>query len=464
VSPRRTLERRIALWFAATLVVLYGVVAAGLWGTTRQRKRDYAMLTLKTEAEAVATYVAAIGRTDAPEILEAETEPFPIWIRLIDDREIVAATPGAPDVPAASPEATDEALYLRPPGADKPMLVVRHTIGGQGRELAVEAIGDIASLRVEEHRLGLGLAVLGLVIIPFAATGGRLLAARALAPLGELVRDIGSIDPSTAGQRLAPPAGSVEEVAVLAEAFNDVLGRLERTLHTMRRFTADASHEIRNPLAVLRTGLEVTLRRERDVAAYQEVLRESLDEILRLQSILDGLLTLARAEPESTVLAGFRRFDLVAAVRETVRRFAIVLEETGSRIEVDAPESLELRGEPQLLRLVVFNLIDNALKHGPAGQTVSVAVREAGDGAELEVTDEGSGVAAEHRPYIFERYYRPADGPDGSNVGGLGLSVVRWVTEVHRGQVRLVETERGARFRVRLPRTAFEEAADDVAV
>lgn len=447
----------MALWFAATLVVLYGVVAAGLWGTTRQRKRDYAMLTLKTEAEAVATFVAATGSADAPEILEAETEPFPIWIRLVDDRRIVAATPGSPDVPAASPEATDEALYLRPPGAVKPMLVVRHAIGGQGRdlgrEIAVEAIGDIASLRVEERRLGLGLGVLGLVIIPLAAGGGRLLAARALAPLGELVRDIGSLEPETPGRRLAVPEGAVEEVAVLAEAFNDVLGRLERTLHTMRRFTADASHEIRNPLAVLRTGLEVTLRRDRDVADYQRVLHENLDEILRLQSILDGLLVLARAEPEAAVSSGFRRVDLAAATRETAHRFGSVLEETGSRIEIDAAETVELQGDPRLLRLAVFNLIDNALKHGPVGQTVGVALRESGDSIELEVTDQGPGVAAEHRPHIFERYYRPADGSDMPNVGGLGLSVVRWVTDVHGGRVQLVESERGARFRVRLPRS-----------
>lgn len=445
----------MGVWFTVTLVVLYGVVAFGLWASNRERGRLYAVLTLKTEAEAVATYVAATGRQDAPELAEAEEAPFPIWIRLVSGPRVVAATPGAPDVPAASPEGTDEWIYLRPPGASKPVLVVRHAIGGRsrrlGEDLAVEAIGDIASVRQTEERLAGGLTVLGLVLIPLAALVGRLLARRALRPIAGLVGEIRSLGSVRLDGRLGIPPHAVDEVAVLASSFNEVLSRLEESIVAMRRFTADASHEIRNPLSILRTGLEVALRRERSPEDYRTLLRENLQEIERLQATLEGLLALARTEPGQPPPIQRQTVDFSTLAAETTERFQAVAGELGSRLDSEIAPGLALTGDARLLRLVLFNLIDNAFKHGPPGDSIRVEAARDGGLVRLRVANSGTPIPAALRERIFERYVRAGSEQRDAGVGGLGLSVVRWVAEAHGGGARMVDAAEGNCFEVTLP-------------
>jgi signal transduction histidine kinase len=457
VKRRSTLEARIGAWFGVTLVALYGVVAVGLWASTRERGRQYAVLTLKSEAEAVAGYVGETGRTDAPELAEPELDPFPIWIRLVAGPEIVAATPGAPDVPAASPAVTTEHLYLRPPGASKPVLVVRHAVGGRSRrirdELAVEAIGDLSALRRTEDQLAGGLALLGLVILPLAALGGRLLARRALRPLAGLVDEIEGLAAAGLDRRLGIPPRAVAEVATLAASFNDVLSRLETSIVAMRRFTADASQEIRNPLSVMRTGIEVALRRDRDAGEYRTLLAENLHEIVHLQATLEGLLALARSEPGQPPPIQRLPVDLSALAREACARFEAVAAELGSSLVAEIAPGLELVGDPNLLRLVLFNLLDNAFKHGPRGEAVRLAAERDAGALCLRVANGGAPIPPELRERIFDRFVRgAAERRDGA--GGLGLSVVRWVAEAHGGAVRLLDGDEGTCFEVTLPATA----------
>ncbi len=455
MKSRLSLESRIARWFAASLLVLYGVIAIAVWATSRTESRQVAVLELKNEAETVATYVEVTGRLDAPELREVEQQPFPIWMRLLDDGRVVAATPGAPELPTAAPDSTSEVLYLRAPGASEPHLIVRHSIGGRGSRrrpvTAVEAIGDIASLRQLERRLVGGLFLLGLVIIPVAVRGGRLLARRALSPVATLVAEIRALSPVELGGQLSLPDGAVEEVAVLATSFNQVLARLDRSVATMRRFTADASHEIRNPLSVLRTGLEVALRRERTPGEYRALLTENLQEVERLQSILEGLFALARSEPGSEAPIQRAVVDFSAIVRETVERFTPLSAERGVEIRLDLEDRAIVSGDARFLRLIPFNLIDNALKHGPQGAAVTVVTRREGREIVLRVRDLGAGIPAQERERIFERYVRLADANTDSGSGGVGLSVVRWAAEVHGGAVRLLDDEQGAHFEVRLP-------------
>jgi len=454
VSRGPSLERRIANWFAMTFVVLYGVVATGVWISSRERGRDFAVLSLKTEAEAVASYVAVAGRLDAPELATPEAHPFPIWIRVSDGRKVVAAAPGAPEVPTGLPSGTDEAVYLRATADAPSFLVVRHLVGGRGRRigrpLTVEAIGDLALVRHRERRLGLVLGLLGVVAIPLAARGGQHLARRALAPLADLVTDIWRLDPNHLERRLDPPPGSVEEVTVLASGFNETLARLEQSIVAMRRFAADASHEIRNPLSVMRTGLEVTLRRDRPAEEYQQLLRENLEEIVRLQATLDGLLEVARDGPGESPPLQLQKVDLSRLVSETLERFQPVARERGTTISARIAPRLEVDGDPRLLRLLPFNLIDNALKHGPAGGEVRVEVDADAGVVCLRVANDGAPIPDELRDRIFERYVRGA-GPR-ADIGGLGLSVVRRVTEAHGGSVRLLPAEAGTCFEARLAR------------
>jgi len=455
VTRRGTLEQRVGLWFAFSLLALYLVVAAGVWGSSYRNGRTNALIMLKTEAEAVASYVAARGRLDAPELAKPEEDPFPIWVRISSGGKTLAETPGTPAVASGAPESTDQALYQRVAGEREPYLVVRHAIGGRGARLGpaltVEAIGDVHPVRSVERRLGWGLGLLGVLLLAPAAWGGRRLARRALAPIGGLVADIRNLDPGRADRRLHVPADAVDEVAVLADAFNGVLARLEVSLESMRRFTADASHEIRNPLAAMRTGVEVALRRERGLEEYRSLLAENLDEIVRLQSVLEGLLELARIQPDAPVPLQRGAVDLAQLARDTAERFATVAAERGVRIEVAADVANPVEGDERLLRLVLFNLIDNALKHGPAGRPVTVTVGHDRGRCRIRVTDRGNGIPPELAERVFERGVRGPATAGRSEAGGLGLSVVRWVAEAHGGAARLARGGEGTTFEVELP-------------
>ncbi|MFI5185055.1 MAG: sensor histidine kinase, partial [Vicinamibacteria bacterium] len=233
----------------------------------------------------------------------------------------------------------------------------------------------------------------------------------------------------------------------------DLLGRLEASVELMQRFTADASHEIRNPLTVIRTGLEVALRRPRPPEAYRALMEENLQEIRRLQAVLEGLLALAREVPGSQYPVAKAPVDFSRLLEQTVDTFSTEAAERGILIEEDIEPGLVLEGDAQLLRLVAFNLIDNAIKHSPAEETVHVKALAREHEIELVVADGGPGVAVGSREHLFQRFFRAAQTP-GTGVGGLGLSVVWWVTELHSGRVRLLDTERGATFEVVLPRRA----------
>ena len=459
MQPARSLRAAFTWWFAGTLVVLYGVVATAVWLHSRASDQQYAILTLKAEGEAVAGYLAATGRLDAPEFSAPETAPFPIWFRLRQGTRLLAQTPGAPElVDRTSASTKDEILTEWAPSIKGPYLSVHHAIGGSLQGATLEIIAPTVSLLAAERRLGVALILGGIVVIPLAALGGRLLAQRALRSVNGLVRGIRTLDSSRLSDRLALPRGTVEEVAILASAFNDLLDALESNVDTMRRFTANASHEIRNPLSVLRIGLEVALRRPREAAEYRKVIRENLQEIQRLQAVLEGLLALAREVPGAPHPLLSTPVDISRLLGQTVDTFSTVAVERRIHVEQAIEPDLVVRGDAHLLRLAAFNLIDNALKHSPADAAVRVTLAARDAAVELVVADQGPGVAPENRARLFRRYARGEEA-DEPGVGGLGLSVVAWVTERHGGQVRLLDSSSGAVFQVILPRM---ELANDV--
>jgi signal transduction histidine kinase len=459
VHPAHSLRAAFTWWFAGTLVVLYGVVATAVWLHSRSSDQQYAILTLKAEGEAVAGYLAATGRLDAPEFRAPEASPFPIWFRLRQETRVLAETPGAPEL-AARPSASskDEILTEWAPSIKGPYLSVHHAIGGSLQGAILEVIAPTASLLAAERRLAMGLTLAGIVVIPLAALGGRFLAGRALRSVDGLMTGIRGLDSSRLSDRLVLPPGTVEEVAILASAFNDLLDALETNVETMRRFTADASHEIRNPLSVLRVGLEVALRRPRGAEEYRQVIRENLREIERLQAVLEGLLALGREVPGVPHPLSLIPVDLSHLLSQTVDTFATVADERRISVTQDIEPGVVVRGDAHLLRLAAFNLIDNALKHSSADATVSVTLARRAAAVEMVVSDQGPGVTPENRPHLFHRYARAARAAE-PGVGGLGLSVVAWVAQRHGGRVRLLDQEPGATFEITLPRADTAERA-----
>lgn len=450
-QPRR-LRGRITLWFVVISLLLYGVAALSIIGLgLRNSRRDLGLL-LYAEAEGLASYYSTTGRLDFPELsaISGHT-PIPVWLRVIRDGQVVAATPGTPMLPILSKVATEEGQMISiasPDGGS--MAVVRHEVWNRG-QASVEAIASQNLLSTTMRHLGLALVLTPLLLIPLAILGGRLLAAGVVRPLSHLIDSIRAVDSRNLTQRLEAP-GSVREIDDLAHEFNALLERLEMAVGRMRRFTADASHELRTPVSILRTGIEVALRKPREAIEYQQLASECLVEIDRVQRTVEGLLTLAREEPGNEAAAPTVEVDLSAEAREAMRSLATMAAERRVELISEIEPEVTLLGERDRLRLVLVNLLDNALRHTPAGKQVRLELAQENGQVRLRVADQGPGVATEDRPHIFERFYRGGDGTS-PNTGGLGLSVVRWVVEHHGGTVAVLDGEEpGAVFEVRLPR------------
>jgi signal transduction histidine kinase len=205
----------------------------------------------------------------------------------------------------------------------------------------------------------------------------------------------------------------------------------------MRRFVADASHELRTPLAVIRGEADVALDHDRNSAEYKESLAIIQDEARRLTRLIDDLLNLARADAGHVNLRveEFYLNDLLAECCRSVQSAA-----TAKSIDVicQSPGDVAYRGDPELLRRMVLNLLDNAIRYTPPGGKVSASLEAANGNLRLQVADTGVGIPPEAAPHIFERFYRGDQARSRQNGGfGLGLSIVKWIADSHRGTVEL---------------------------
>lgn len=231
-----------------------------------------------------------------------------------------------------------------------------------------------------------------------------------------------------------------------------VLRRLEASFESLRRFTADASHELRAPLALLGSELDVTLARDRSGAEYRRILGALRGDVDHLARLTDQLLVLARADAGS--LAPRREpIDVVDLLHESAVRWRPVARARGVSIDVEAPDSGTLRAEPALIRRVIDNLLDNAIRYAPPDSAVTLGAGRAGGGWWIAVRDRGPGIAPEHRPVLFQRFARPDAARTREHGGsGLGLALSAGVVAAHGGRIELVPGDGpGAQFRFFLP-------------
>ena len=335
-------------------------------------------------------------------------------------------------------------------------LAVRHEFyESLDGETAVAAGGATSTgeARIEEQ-LGeiLVVLVLGLpLVVVLAAVGGYVLARRALTPIDHLAADARRITADRLHQRLSVP-NEHDEIGRLAAVINDAFARLEASFDQLRRFTADASHELRTPLAVVRGIGELGLAETRTPAEYREAIGSMLEEVDHLTRLVDTLLQLARGDA-GTVRLSPERVDLADLARGVITSLGVLAEERRQRFRVDAPVAVLVLADRLVLRDAIANVVDNALKYGPAESAIDVAVQRDGAQAVLTIADEGPGVPAEHRPRIFDRFYRVDEGRSRELGGtGLGLAIAKWAVEANGGTIALVSSaHRGATFRIVLP-------------
>jgi two-component system OmpR family sensor kinase len=260
--------------------------------------------------------------------------------------------------------------------------------------------------------------------------GGYLLAGRALRPIESVTAELDAIGPANLSSRLTMPPVA-DEVARLTAVINALLERLERASATERRFASDAAHELRTPLAVLRTGLEVALARDRSAQQNRAALGDAHREVLSLCRIADELLMLSRLNGEVMVDRG--RLNLRALLSEIAATVGPLAQARAIKLSLNAPEDVFVNGNAPHLRRLIVNLLDNALKFTPAQGSIEVGLKCDSNRAIIRVADTGEGIHPAEMPHIFDRFYRGAGSPgDGS---GLGLSLCREIARAHGGDI-----------------------------
>jgi heavy metal sensor kinase len=307
------------------------------------------------------------------------------------------------------------------------------------------------------QRLLISLLALSIPFILLAASGGGwFLATNALAPIDRITRTAAQISAQDLHQRLNLKLPN-DEVGRLAATFDTMLARLEDAFEQQKRFIADASHEMRTPLTILKGDVEVALNRPRSAQEYRETLEMVNQTADRLSALLEELFLLARADSNQFPLKP-ENINLAQILTDEVRSLLPHALKKQVSLHLDAPDELSLQGDPAKLGRLFRNLIENAIKYSSAGASVTVTVNLANDQARIDFTDTGPGIPPEHLAHLFERFYRvdkarsrQTAGVDSSGAG-LGLSIAQWLAQTHGGRIEVASgIGQGTTFTVWLP-------------
>ena len=444
---RLPIRWRLTLWSAALIAAALIAFGGGLYAALRWSFYD----SLDEQVAAQAALTLAAIRTEAGRpVLAGELDGLDddLFVRLLDAEGGVVADnsanldgmPPAPDLVAAALDgrstlstlrADDETWRVRTTGVRDGDAIVGVLQVGLSREEVEESLAEVLTL------LALALPF----VLAGAVVGGYYLAGRALAPVATITGLAARIGGRDLDARLGLDLPD-DELGRLARTFDGMLARIEEAFERQRRFTGDAAHELRTPLSLMRSQVDLALARPRAAEEYREALRGLDGDLERMSGLVGTLLTLARADAGQ--LATERaRFDLAETVGLVVEQFAPTAEAAGVALVDDAVPTPLVADEDLLVQALV-NLIDNALAHTPAGGRVAVGCRPEDGRVRVWVEDTGSGIAPEHRERVFDRFYRVDSGRTRARGGtGLGLAICRAIAEAHGGEVALTSAEEG---------------------
>lgn len=334
---------------------------------------------------------------------------------------------------------------------DEPVRMVSMPINGSGAPMIVQVAGSLDDVRNVLNSASLLFVIMTLGLLAAVGTVGASLTRKVFQAIDNVVRQAHNIGEVNLSERLPHP-GTRDEIGKLVDTLNEMLARIEQSFEIQRRFTADASHELRSPLSRLRTELEVTLRRPRDETEYVDTLRSCLEDVERLTLMVEELLVLARIDagqgrsPEEIV-------PLKLIIDEVVERMLPIAREHQILIAVEPLPPVIAKIARSSMDLVLTNLLDNAVKFSPQGGRVTVSLATEGSDAIISVSDTGPGINLDEVPLLFERFYRGAVARISETPGvGLGLALSQAIVRSHGGLIDATNlSDGGALFSIRLP-------------
>lgn len=456
-----SIRAKLTLWYVSLAALVLVAFAVAIYLYLSRGLLNAIDTSLRNHAERIAQAVGHPSETEEP------SQPgvlilAPQFVSVVDrDGKVTdqILDPEGHEVPVIKPALERAANDWNPQYNEASLSETEHVriitwpARDEDGEVFFVVVGQsLRDIQRAQRQLLLLLAIANPVALLLAGLGGFWLANQALKPVDRLTRAAERIGRGNLSERVEEPR-SGDEIGRLAATFNRMISRLEQAFDRERRFTADASHELKTPLAVLRGDIEVTLRRERSPEEYQRVLKSNLEEIEQLTKLTDDLLTLARSDADRSVLDLEEvRLDLLAG--DACAYISPLAGAAGVALTYDEPDSaVTIEGDQKRLKQLLVNLLDNAIKYTPAGGSARLALTVEDSSAIIEVSDTGRGIPATALPHVFERFYRQTDPRDSRVTGfGLGLAISKWIADAHGGSIRVESREgEGSRFTVRLP-------------
>jgi two-component system heavy metal sensor histidine kinase CusS len=421
----------MAAWYAASAALLLVVATTSL----------YLSIAAGLEAEADTWLGYAVDYVQKYQLRTGSMPNKDDWgvddFRIRDERgQILLESPAANDrVPQALVPGSAGIDYRTVAG--RWVRALSRRVGRRIYEVSYDRTRELEMLARYRHYMAF-------VLIPAlaaSAVAGVVIARRGLRPLGQIAATARRIGPEQLGERIAIE-GLPAELDDLARTFNVMLDRLQESFDRLQRFSADIAHELRTPVHAIRNVAEVTLDTSRTRDDDREALASCLDSAEHLSGLIERLLFLARADDPRTALEP-ETFDLASELGAVRDFYAPVAEEAGIELAIVSLPHVVCRLDRTLLQRALGNLLTNALTHTPEGGRVLVSASSGPEGLEVSVSDTGRGIAPEHLPRLFDRFYRPDPARSAGQGVGLGLAIVKSIAELHGGRVA-VESQPGA--------------------
>ena len=458
-----TITARLTSWYVLISGAIIVVVAVSLYRAYEGQRRasidadleDYAGLLLSGVGGETADITDIFG-----ELLEANKRPgtrfqphrFVVTSKdsIVFESHVLLSSDSLREVLGSDELAPERSMFKTVTLRDAEYRIyARHVDLGKGRDFHLLIVTSLERLHqsLSELRRTLLLTIpLSLLVTGLA---GWFMARRALKPVRDLTTTAAAISSSNLDRRV-PVGRSQDELSLLAKTFNEMIARLDATFKSQQQFIADASHDLRTPLTVLQMELELLMLSGGHEERTRTALERSLVEIERLTTLAADLLFLARADarqlqPEHVP---FRIDELVV---ECIGQLKAIAGRKHIAFHFDVDDPVEIRADEAMLRRMIINLLDNAMKYSPERSTIAIVLAMEDSRIRLSVVDRGPGIQADSLPLIFQRFHR-ADSSRTSAGSGLGLAIVKTIVDEHRGSISVDSTPgRGSTFTVTLP-------------
>jgi heavy metal sensor kinase len=465
----RSISFQLTAWYAALLTAGFIFFGTIIWfGIKHHLEQNVRELQFKRAGVIAETLVARIGQLGEADVIHGIRDIYAPelnsrFVRVVRPDGGVLYVSGVPAELTFNPTAVPR---VNRPAATRFSRVEKFDDGSElllaavpvpeasGGRWLVEVGAPLAHVRAVQRECLYTMLLAFPLLLLVGVGGGMFLARRAFEPVEKTIRSAEQLSWQNLGGRLPVPQTG-DELERLSVALNHMIARLDGAFQHNRRFLADASHELRTPLTIMRGELEVMLEQADGAPEMQDRISSTLEEVGRLAKIVEGLFALSRLEAGDGQ-SGWVPVDLAKLATVTAEQMGLLAEDKDIVIRCESAGEVIVQGDRGRLKQVIVNLLDNAIKHTPAGGQVIIRTRASQGTAYLDVADTGVGIPAAALPKVFERFFRVDEARSRADGGaGIGLSIVKSITTAHGGTVTVEsEEQRGSCFHVQLPQDA----------